>query len=99
MAATWEKLGTHSIRMNEDIVELRQGGTMTLADAIGYFDMVDVLIARYGYCLSLFDHSQGVSMEPSARARARTKSRKPTPCTRPATKTRTARIVTPLYCR
>lgn len=68
MSAAWEKLGTHSIRMNEDIVELRQCGTFTHADAIGYFDCVDALIARHGYCLSMFDHRQGVSMEPRARS-------------------------------
>lgn len=68
MDSAWRSVGSHSIRVVEDRVELCQRGIVTLADVLEYFRCVEGVSERYGYSLSLFDQHQAAGIEPGARS-------------------------------
>lgn len=68
MEPDWRAIGTHSIRVIGDQVELRQCGVLSLADAMEYFKSVEAVSAEYGYSLSLFEQQHATGIEASARS-------------------------------
>lgn len=67
MESEWRDVGSHSIRIIDDRLEMRQRGTLTLAEVMEYFRLVEEISAKYGYSLSLFDQHHAVVLEPAAR--------------------------------
>lgn len=68
MEPQWRAIGNHSIRVLGDLVEMRQSGMLSLAEAMEYFRQVEAVSAEYGYSLSLFEQNQATGIEASARS-------------------------------
>ena len=61
-----QRLGTHEIFIEGDIVFQRSHGTTTLSDTQEMFALCNEVYERYGYVLVLIDSSQGGMATPEA---------------------------------
>lgn len=64
---TWEVQGAHRYYVEGDALFWESHGEITLADLTAIFAILRRLSQTYGYSLSLYDASRGVTMGPAAR--------------------------------
>lgn len=66
-AAAWQTLGTHQVRVHEDLLFIQVRGVLTLSDLQGLMRLGAVQIERYGYHLSIVDATLATTMTAEAR--------------------------------
>ena len=65
--AAWQPLGTHLLRVVDDLMFMQVRGALELSDMQALVQIGAQQISRYGYFLSVVDGTLGTTMTPAAR--------------------------------